>query len=369
MFGVLTGLVRISLLLGAGLFCMAVAVGRQAREPGRRMAVENRLAGLGILDHSRSGPGFRMIDLDLGTFRTLPLPSSDQLDLTSVAPWSDERGRRSIVGRWTRRSGQNSESLAHEFGLLRYDLASGEVLERVALDVLPTSPPCWYPDATARILFVGADGQIHRYAFEDASAHPLEPAAQRRAPLEWRCGTPTGLEPLVTDLCWPAVPGFERIVIATLVPRRGGLGKVEFENARLWSLRLDSECAAIVSAAPLDLDGLPSSDGQHRRRPAVGRREDGSVLLAYLEESPDTSLRLGVVPIALSPEGHAVVSDAPTCGFGEDCAPVTPAFGEGARTLTYVRGEFAGNLRVGRVSIQPAHHYVSLTAALAVAFH
>jgi hypothetical protein len=343
--------IRCALMIAFVAFGAAVVVGRQARESGRRQSERTNLTGLGILEPSRTSTGFRLLEAGSGVLQVYPLPESDQLDLASVAPWTDELGRRQVVGRWAKRTSRLSSALPEQFGLIRYDVSSNEVIDRATLDVVPTSPPCWYPGATARILFVGADGRIHRYEFEDAAGQEIPDCDRGARTLQWLCRLPSGFEPVVTDICWPTAPGFETTLIASL-STRSSKDHHEFLPIELWAITLDVLCESIVGARPLVIDA-PASDQQfQRRRPSVGRTTDGRLLLAYLER------RLDGPPVTeLKVCGISAIGDSSGLLVGrsrvieEDCAPLLPAFSEDGESITYLKHGRQSGLEMGRAQI------------------
>lgn len=334
-------------------FFVAVAIGRLAGDPAHRHGAVEPLCGLGALSTRDLGDGFRLLAVDTGRVRRLALPPTDQLDLPSVAPWAEDGQRRQAVGRWRRRTGSDF-ALMQEFGLIRYDLASNEVLDRHMIDVLPTSPPCWFPDRTARVLFVGGDGAIHRFAFEDASGREVEPSRRRVESLAWDNDWPDARRPQVADLCWPDLPGFERILIVGLNGAGPEATRPTPARPGLWALGLDAPCERVVSATPLEFEDAAFGDSPIRRRPSVGRGADGRFHLACLEQArgdADPRLRLG--ELELHPGSHPRLRVRRGKLVPAACGPVAPSFSSNGRSVVFVARRSDGSLRVERRWIDP----------------
>ncbi len=335
------------------IFLLAVLVGRSAHDPRHRHSAVSSLSGFGLLRTEEGRRGFGLVDADTGMIRQLELSKSDQLELASVAPWADAAGRREVVGRWVLRSGEDHEVLRHEFGLLRYDLGSEEVIDRSTIDVIPISPPCWIPGHSSRFLFVGGDGRIHRYAFEDVEGRELDASRRRLETMAWRCLPPGGSEPQFTDLCWPSIRGFERTMIVAMSVRSepelsGGL-----TNSQLWSLRLDAEGKVIEAVEPLRFEPDAIDPRRSHRRPSVGIDGDGRYHLAYLEQSPDgrgTCLRHARLSLPSTKDEVLFVEDSRV--VAERCGPLAPTFNTRGDHLTFARLGSNGEIRLERVRIE-----------------
>src|SRR5262249_28483870 len=134
-------------------------------------------------------PGCRFLDPETGQYSRMAIPDGDSLLFAQASPWRDGRGRSQVVGRWMGRD--RDDGGARGFGLARYSYPSGEVLDPLPVDVAPASPPAWFPDLSARLIYAGTDGRLYRIAFEDEAGRPTgRGEALRPVPLSWQCATP-----------------------------------------------------------------------------------------------------------------------------------------------------------------------------------
>jgi hypothetical protein len=65
-------------------------------------------------------------------------------------------------------AGAGDRAVSKGFGLVRFTVTDGEVLEHIPLepDVVPFSCACWFPGPAARVLFATGDGRLHRLDFD-----------------------------------------------------------------------------------------------------------------------------------------------------------------------------------------------------------
>src|SRR5206468_569384 len=127
---------------------------------------------------------------ETGEIRRFRSPTGDRFDYASCSPWQDEEGQYQVVGRWSELSADGPSADVDEFGLARYTLPSGRVLDRVPLDVVPASPPCWFPGFTARVLYAASDGLLYRLSFEGDTPRRAGDPPPKPEPVEWRVNIP-----------------------------------------------------------------------------------------------------------------------------------------------------------------------------------
>src|SRR4051794_12578964 len=180
---------------------VAVVLGRWGRAPAQPVSSTPRQAappGLRVFDpflFADPRRARRLLDAETGATRLLDLPDATAVDAVSVSPWLDADGRRVLTGRWLVGTGDASRRLPGIAMLARWTYPGGRIIDRVAIEPLPFSPPCWFPDGSDRILFAAGDGHLYHYDFREARGN--ESAAPR--PIRWEAG-PRGAElPHVRD--------------------------------------------------------------------------------------------------------------------------------------------------------------------------
>lgn len=283
-----------------------------------------------------------------------PLASRVGMDLyhASGSPWRDERGRSQMVGVL---SGL-PQGGSGEPALVRTSLPDGGLLDRLMMESLPAGRPCWFPDRSARILFVDSRSRLARLEFE---ARPNRRGELRPKTLRWR-GEVAGSDGLLGgDVSWPSDPRLNGRILASVSPRstRGGVARLEREQ--IWWLQLDQEHTEVVAAGRLTRPGVPDDGLATERCPVIGSDARGRLLLAYLERrtnEPRSHWKLKVVPVASDPESGGLSVLAPEartlCGR---CVATPPSFSPDnrwLRCLTWPEG--SGSWRVQSFAINTA---------------
>jgi hypothetical protein len=337
---VLSGLVRLSWFVMLGSVATAVAVGRYYVPEGRHLRREavalREVNGYLVGDES---PGCRFLDPETGRYARMAIPGGDSLLFAQVTPWRDGRGRSQVVGRWMGRD--RGDGGARGFGLARYSYPSGEVIDRIPVEVAPAAPPAWFPDLSARLIYAGTDGRLYRLAFEDEEGRSAGRDEELRpVPLSWQC-TPPGVGRVhVEDPSFLTVPALRgRLVVAIRQQADLPDGRV-FLPSQIWWLELNPRATAIVAAGRLTVpdvakDPMPVVE---ERMPSIAAAADGTPMLAYLSRAGgyhDWQIRLG--PVTIDPETRApkaVVADSLL--IAEKSAAVAPAFSPDGRWLNGV---------------------------------
>lgn len=313
----INSLVRLLALLGLVSGSIAVAVARlEPPEWHWRLASAPHYGVINgfVLNAWPGDPG--LLDSETGALARLKLPKGDRLEYGSCSPWSDESGESQVVGRWVQRAKGGmleTEETSLAFGIARYSLPSGRVLNRFKVETMPATHPCWFPDMSARLIYPGGDGSLYVVDFDRTDREGLgeDPVPQR---VSWRCSQP-GDKLIVRDPVWSADPRLGGRLIVSLQYREGGPGS-DLNAGELWWLALSANGTQIVSAGPLST-GTGEKPDCERRYPNVARTPDGGLSLAFLDRprgQPHWSLR--IVPIESQADG------SPTARLGE------------ARTLT-----------------------------------
>lgn len=325
----LGGLTRLTGVVVALACVVAVVIGHLAPEPARfRVAIDPAYDVINgfVIDPSPSDP--RLLDLQtggLGLFRT---PEGDLLDYASLSPWEDEEGESQVVGRWVRQSRDRRGGDGFEFGVARYSVPSGRVLDQVPLPVVPASDPCWFPGMTARVLYAASDGLLYNMAFERDGRS----GTPRPEPIAWRGPALRFL--VVRDPTWPSDPRLGgRLIVSLAFQTRDT--DLRLAPARLWWVRLNADASAVVDGAPLTDPEQPSGFDRGEERfanAAVG--PDGRLRLAYLRQVPVSSLwelRVGVVDIDAA--GRPSVRTSDDRLLAQDHLGAHPSFSSDGRYL------------------------------------
>lgn len=331
-------LVRLVALLALVSGTVAVTLSRLAPVPWHfRMATPPRYEVINgfALHYWPEAPKF--LDTRTGQLREFRLPKGDRFEYAACSPWEDEQGECQVVGRWMREvssASGPSDRLFEAFGLARYELPSGRVLNRIPVEVVPATHPCWFPDTTARLIFGAGDGQLYLLDFDQSDRDGVgeNPVPQ---PIAWGC-KPPGRKVMVRDPVWSADPRLGGRLIVSIQFRRDGADE-DLTPGRLWWLTLTSDGKEIVAAGPLTDPEL----GPHRpdrveeRYPNLTKTPDGDLAIAYLTRvprSPRWALRLAPVAAEATAEPPVVRSESART-VADDHVSALPPFSADGRWL------------------------------------
>ena len=300
----------------------------------------------------------RWLDSETGEVKVTPIVADDVLEVASCSPWVDDNGDRQMVGRWSNRTANGTQTVNHAFGLARYSFPGCRVLDRVATEVVPVSPPCWFPGTSARILFVAGDGLLYHFAFEgegqagDAAAAFADPAP---IPVAWACPRPGGGEVHVCDVSWPDDPRLGGRLLAsmrTTVVDPGGARS--YSRSRLYWLQLDPAGTQVVAAGPLvDHDANRSAGPEcDERSPTVAVLPDGSLGLAFtqlVEGESSWTTRLGALRVEA--DGRPVAAPSSTARVVAQRSQAAPlAFSADGRFLNVLIGDRGQTESIARIA-------------------
>jgi hypothetical protein len=356
-----SSLVRLIVVAVLGSTTLAIGISKlDPPKPIRRSPITTRYSNINeyFMNFTERRP--RWLDVETGRLITSSLEDGDVLEAASCAPWVDEKGGYQVVGRWSSRTRRGPMSISTDFGLARYRFPSGELLDHVSTEIVPVGPPCWFPGTRARILFVGGDGELYRYAFEpDAYAKELDPAAKRDAvpiPLTWRCPKPGLGKVFLSDVAWPEDPRLSGFVVVSLRQQSPESDAHRaFTGTTLWWLKLDLAGTEIVEAGRLLLPAKENGPDHSIdfRSPAVGTLPDGRPALAYLaegEKGPGWDLR--VVPIELEGDHHIPKArESASVRLATDCHPAHPSFSADGQWLNAIAESPETNGRIIRMPL------------------
>src|SRR5262249_2482126 len=145
-----------------------------------------------------------------GRIITMTLPNHDALLFARSSPWEGPDGQVQVVGRWLSRNDDGPTGGIRQVGVARCTFPDGKVLNRIAVDGVPVSAPCWFADRSPRVLYGGTDGQLYQLEFpdntDDDDAEPDRDVEPQR--VRWACTMPGDGEVRISDPTWPADPRF-----------------------------------------------------------------------------------------------------------------------------------------------------------------
>ena len=357
MRGSLTSLVRLSVFAGLGLCVVAVGLGRMVSPtPDLRSLGTNRLVALPIETHGDEPSPPRFLDFDGGRLETLPLAASDRLECAIGSPWKDERGESHVVGRWYSISGRGDTAIMGDAGIVRVGFPSGRVIDRVSTSIVPDSTPCWFPNASPRILFTAGDGKLYRVSFAEAEAEAGSAAVdtgddlRMPRPVSWR--DESNESHRLSDPSWPELPALGGRLIVSL--RRKDVSGVDprrkYHPSELWCLSLSPDRSWIESASRLTPSDSTEAEERFSR---MGRAADGSLRLAFLTHLPgETSWRGRLATVSIdTPGGVPFVLSETLLDVADNCLPVAPNFSSDGLHVDFARRDDQGELLVKRVPL------------------
>jgi hypothetical protein len=218
------------------------------------------------------------------------------------------------------------------------------VLDRVAIDFPPGSPPCWFPGHTARVLFGGLDGLLYEFDFEPTAHGPSgdgDPGRPR--PLAWRCPPPPGRgKPRLSDPFWPADPRFSRTILAVVQAAPIDLKASRLHGARIWWLRLSPEGDAIEACGPVLGDGDLPEPLEARLPTVVPSRGGGLALAYYVSKSSLGPWDLWLAPLAFDESDRPRVAADAGVRIADGCRPFPAAASADGRWIAAVQLDAQG---------------------------
>ena len=186
---------RLAVWAVMGLLVAAVLLGRGTAAPEAKKSLPHLRHPAHPRYHAFSGYLFpddhphqtRLLDTETGDVTLLDVTRDEGFDAVSCSPWQDEQGQYHLAGRRRAPKISDLEGFAGgSLGTTRCTFPGGEILDRLSFELIPASPPCWFPDRSDRILFAGCDGRLYDLTFPGAegptnSATAIQPQAN---PLE-----------------------------------------------------------------------------------------------------------------------------------------------------------------------------------------
>jgi hypothetical protein len=356
-----TALLRLILPGMAGLGIAAVLLGQCVPKPqdeppiGPRSPAPPRYHWFKIGWSAQGAHGRYLLDAETGAILTFPRSTAvEVLDLLRCSPWRDGRGQFHLIGRWHDGVAAGVEYSPRTFGLVRCTFPAGKILDRVALDPVPTEAPCWSPDASDRVLYAAGDGRLYSYQLPAAEGPRGSAEAMPPRPLRWEIDPPGDGPIHLQDLCWPGAPALGGRLLVALNPWDNP--SRAYRGLQLWWLQLGPDGTAIVAAGRLlqpDGDDAPARRVVERL-PSVGTARDGTPLLAYLTRARGQDAQeLWVAPIMIdATSGAPRVLAAGRRKLAEGCEAAAPAFSADGRWVYAARRHVGSGTRLERFALE-----------------
>ncbi len=244
-----------------------------------------------------------LVDRRTGAVEPIKLPEGERWSLLAACPWRDAEGRLLAAGRWARSAIDSNESAFLGLGVI--SLPQGEVVARLALDLLPTGRPCWLPDQPGALLFPAGDGKLYRTRsplIGDQAETP-SPRLGRRSlgqsaaePLAWLVEPPFPDPIVVNDPVISTDPRLRRFVFAAVSVQGpaadSGPARRMYRPSKLWWLELSEDGRAIQAAGPLRAGACAADSEVGERHPNLAIDNHG-IRLVFLERTlGDPAVRL-----------------------------------------------------------------------------
>lgn len=303
--------VRLLLTTLGILTVVAILLGRHGLKPATpRQAAFPRYRPVSSALHQKFESEFRLRDIETGATERIRLDEADRIEYAVCSPWLDSQGRSHVTGLWKCFEGAQVGTM----GLVRIAVPGGEVLDRVALDTVPGSSPCWSPGMSAKILFSGWDGQLYRYSFDDpprAAEESDANGARKPIRLAWRKSPPWDDLRLFWEPTWPTDPRLGGRVIVSVSFYELGPDRKGRTRTQLWWLKLDDGGTEVVDMGRLIVPGPTDSILEERLANVTATPDGGLALACLVRPSEDRALRLRLGPVTIDPAtGHPSVNEA-----------------------------------------------------------
>jgi hypothetical protein len=298
-----------------------------------------------------------LLDRETGVVSTLPMTETGALENVECSPWRDDAGRFRLVGRWIHRRGGGLQALSLAVGLACCRFPGGKIVDRIPLDPVPTSNPCWYPDGSGRVLFPEG-GQLYSVTFRGKdTAAGVGPEEDRQVrPVNWSAVPPGCGVDFIRDLHWPSdgTLSLRCLLLASMTVLQRGAPAAD-RGWRLWWLDLGRDGTEIVAAGQLIAPDPTEPLGRRaeERFPVLGPTRDGKAMLAYLAREHDgTAWELWLTPVALHPAGTArSITSAAGRRVAGDCVAAAPAFSADGQWVYVLRHSPCSTPRLERFPV------------------
>jgi hypothetical protein len=238
-------------------------------------------------------------------------------------------------------------------------MPEGKLIERIPLETLPDSRPCWFPGNAARILFAGTDGQLYRYDFDDGPGLPVDGTTAPR-PLQhvpWRTTTPVPRGLFITNPSWPTDPRLGGRIMVSMLDYTRPVDLVKLMGVQLWWLKLDPTGTSIEAAGRMATPAAAASEeiGEDERMPVLAAAPDGTLVVAYLALAGGDrrGWQLRLAEVVIDPvSGDPMVTPGTLRTLALGCgSTTTPSFSPDGRWVYVVAGGGSTPGRVARFDV------------------
>jgi hypothetical protein len=324
-------LFRIASIVAIPLVITAIGLGRLSPGPEGRSVAPGLLVGIAPRIPGPLAGELQLLDLKAKAIKSIPLLSTDRIDLAIGSPWVDSWDQAHVVGRWM---SVNRDGILQAAGLARVAYPSGRVLDQVPLDRYPITEPCWGSGTSSRVLYPSGDGSLYRFDFDGKADEPKCDGQPGLLRVEWAVKTPGHGDPVLLDIGRPEGCLPPDMFLATVVLRSPDQTRGSAEDSQIWWIRLDRDERTIIAWGAVTSKD-PEGEDVGRRRPTLARRADGSLRLAYLSWNgePDRMV-LRVAPSRLDEQTGGPVAVGKGIPLAEGCLSIPLTFTESGTHLT-----------------------------------
>jgi hypothetical protein len=246
-----------------------------------------------------------LIDRESNLCQVVHLPEENAWGPVSVSPWSDSEGHTDAVGPCY--SLPLSEGGTQFWGLARFQFPEGRIIEKVHLDVLPTSRPCWSPERPGRILFAAGDGKLYWMDFQDEGDDGLGGTPSSRdarfaipQAVQWNCSPLMTRSLIIADPTWPGDARLRHLLFATGTPQVSREERTSTHVPQIWWFMLSHDGTTIEAAGQMEQPADVATESTVQRFPTIGVDRRGKTHLFYLARTRgNRALRLEAVPIEI----------------------------------------------------------------------
>ena len=273
----LISLTRSLSILVVVLVGLAIAISKVIPEEkgGYRKFAEPRYAGINGSVFFPPAQGNFILDRQTGRLsNTDDLGQAEQaIDFASFAPWRGEHGELEVAGRLVERTLTNGKAFYVPVGVARAELPDGTMLDSQEFDPVLSGNPCWLPGARRRIVFPAA-GRLFLHEFSDGLEEASPP---RRISENSAFGDVARV--VFNDILCPTSPEYCGRLIVSVCFVKSDDKSSTMSTSEIWSIKLDSSRAVIVSAEKMLESG---TDGSSDSLPNVVKTADGRHVMAFL---------------------------------------------------------------------------------------
>ncbi len=279
----------------------------------------------------------------------LDISKSDYVEVASCSPYRDHLGRFHLVGSW-HSIVPRAEGLV-SFGLARFAVPGGELLDRIEFDSNFTDPPCWAPDTSGQILFAGGNGRLYTHTFSTHMPFRQVNASSQPKKLVWKPAAPKEEHFAISHAFWPNDPRLANIIVVSAVDltlmvelaNAGRQAEIINKHAGLWWLQLNANRDAIERVGNLWKPGSNASEPADLRFPNVIINAAGELRMVFLRRELSENARLLLARGRIDDRLGIPQFDTTTVmELAQGCLMSPPGFSNDGRTVFALLGSPQG---------------------------